>query len=365
MHFELFADFGHERHCQLTAEMLAKLLQAFQNGRLAAAAVFDEMRRVGGEADALNELQHTLASVGIQNALHAGVNEIHGHADGHGLAVRHGEFGNLLQLVGGPVAEIQRTGGTKLKRITAGGDVLDVQLGAALHDLFQRLLLQRCEVIGHRFDLLKEGGIANERDFDGLDDAVAAFARREGFEEGEVIHHRVGHGEAADPVFLPEVVHAVFDAYAAIALRERGGGKTHMPNAAMRRGGGEADQIEHRTATDDEDVAVTVQRGFIDGIPAALDEAEVVLAGLTTGQGDGRVREREGIRMHLAIGNDVVDQIAVRIGDGFIDENKHAGQLVRRVQRDEIPHGVVADMKSLPGEKDAVGVFEPDGSLQH
>jgi len=69
--------------------------------------------------------------------------------------------------------------------------------------------------------------------------------------------------------------------------------------------------------------------------------------------------------MHLAIGHDVVDEIAIRRGDGFIHENEHARQLVGLVQCHQIPHGMVPGMEGLPREKDAVGMFEPDGSLQH
>jgi hypothetical protein len=69
--------------------------------------------------------------------------------------------------------------------------------------------------------------------------------------------------------------------------------------------------------------------------------------------------------MHLAVGHDVVNEVTVRVGDGFIHKNEHTGQLVGLVECHQVPHGLIPGMKGLPGEKDAMGMFEPDGSLQH
>ena len=271
----------------------------------------------------------------------------------------------MLQFVRGPVTEVERTGGAEFIGIAAGGDVLHVQLRAALDELLKRLLLQGSEIVGHGFDLLEKGTVTNERDFDGLDDAVAALTRGQRFQEGEVVHDGKGHCETADPVFLAEVVHAVLHSHAAIALAEGGGGETYVAYAAMGGGGGKADEIQRRAATDDEDVAVAVQRGFIDGVPAALDEAEVILAGFAAGDYDGVIHHGEGVRMHLAVGHDVVDQIPVGGGDGFIHKDEHARELVRLVEAKKVTDGVVPGRENFSREQDAVGVLKPDFFLQH
>ena len=57
------------------------------------------------------------------------------NADGHGLAVIELIFRQLLELVRGPMAEIQRTRRPQFEGITAEPDLAHVKLGADL-DLF-------------------------------------------------------------------------------------------------------------------------------------------------------------------------------------------------------------------------------------
>jgi len=130
-----------------------------------------------------------------------------------------------------------------------------------------------------------------------------------------------------------------------------------MTDATMRCGGCEADEIENGTAADDENVAVAVECSLVDGIPAAFDEAEIVFAGFATGDDDGSIRQREGLRMGLAITDDVVDEIAIRVSDGFIDENENARQFVRLTELEQIANGVVSGRKDFSREQDAVRVF--------
>ena len=86
---------------------------------------------------------------------------------------------DLLQLMGGPVTEVERAGAAKLKGIATRGDVLDMQLRAALHQTLQSRLLQVGQSPGQSLDLFKEGFVANERHLDRLDDSVPALAHRQ------------------------------------------------------------------------------------------------------------------------------------------------------------------------------------------
>ena len=55
-------------------------------------------------------------------------------ADRDRFAVPQLVVGELLELVRRPVAEVERPRGAELERVAAGGDVLQVQLGAAIDD---------------------------------------------------------------------------------------------------------------------------------------------------------------------------------------------------------------------------------------
>ena len=118
------------------------------------------------------------ADAGIEQADVARVNHVQRDADGDGLAVGNVEMRKLLQLVRRPVAEVQRARGAGLKRIAAGGDVVEVQFGAAADEVLHRVRLERGELFGVAFDLVKKFCVADAGDFHGLD--VAGCACRAG-----------------------------------------------------------------------------------------------------------------------------------------------------------------------------------------
>ena len=138
-----------------------------------------------------------------------------------------------------------------------------------------------------------------------------------------------------------------------------------MADAAMRCGSRKADQIQGGTATNDENIAVPVEGGFIDGVPAAFDQAEVIFAGFAPGNDDGIIHHDERVGMNLAVGHDVVDQITVGRGNGFIHKHEHTRELVRLVEAEKITNSVVPGRKDFSREQDAVDVLKPDFFLQH
>ena len=77
-----------------------------------------EALQAGYNAVRLGRLQH----------LHqAGIHDVDGDADGHRFAMLELEVGHLLEHVRGPVAKIQRSRFSQLKRIVASHDVPSVE----------------------------------------------------------------------------------------------------------------------------------------------------------------------------------------------------------------------------------------------
>ena len=92
-----------------------------------------------------------------------------------------------LELVRGPVAEVERARAAQLERIAAGRDVREVELGAAPDQLLDRVELERGELRGARLEPVEERGVADQRDLDRLGHAGDAIARRERREEARVV----------------------------------------------------------------------------------------------------------------------------------------------------------------------------------
>ena len=321
------------------------------------------MRRVGGEADAFDQRNDAFGGGGFKNAAFHGVKQVHRHADRHRLTVRHREVGHLLQLVRGPVAEVERAGAAHFKGVAASADVIHMKFGTALNEALQSRGLQAGEGIAHGLQLMEEGGIADQRDLDGLDDAIAPFTLGQGVEKGEVVDHRIGDGEGAHPVFFAHVIDAILDAYAAVALAERGGGETNVADAAMGGGRGEADQIQHCAAADDKHIGMAVQTGLIDGFPALLDQAKLVFAGLAARENEGFGREVQGIAVRGGIGLHLVRQGGVGQGHPVIDEDQHLGFATVVAEFQHITHRRVQGRKGVLGEQDAVRVLYLDFAL--
>ena len=66
-----------------------------------------------------------------QEALQVRIGAVERHADRDRLAVPQPVVGHLLELVGGPVAEVERPRRAELERIAAVGDVREMERGRA------------------------------------------------------------------------------------------------------------------------------------------------------------------------------------------------------------------------------------------
>ena len=208
----------------------------------------------------------------------------------NGGAMRDGEAGHLLELVRGPVAEIERARGAELERIAGGGDVLDVQFRAAADDALERVAVESREGLRRFLDLGEEHCVADERDLDRLDQPGALVRRGQRLEEVGVVDHGEGRGKSADEILFPERVDAVLHADAAIGLAETGGGQANEPNAAMGGGGGESGGVKESAAADRKHVGMAVDAVALDFAVELLDEIAVVFHGFAAGD-DERCRD--------------------------------------------------------------------------
>src|SRR4051794_990725 len=90
----------------------------------------------------------------------------------------------LLELVGGPVAEIERARRSGLKCVPAQTDLPHVQFGGALDQFTHMPGREPRERLGVAFDPDEEGAVADERYLDRLRHPGALLARRQSVDEG-------------------------------------------------------------------------------------------------------------------------------------------------------------------------------------
>ena len=174
---------------------------------------------------------------------------------GDGFAMANLEFGKLLEFVRGPVAEIQRAGRAKLERVAGGGDVVEVQFGAAIDEPLHGCGIKRRRALRVPLDRFEEWRVANERDFHRFDITGAFVAGREGGEQFKIVDDGKGRGKGADEIFFAKGVDAILHAHAGIVLAEGGGGKADVAHAAMGGGGGQTDHVEQCPAAHRHDIA--------------------------------------------------------------------------------------------------------------
>ncbi len=182
------------------------------------------------------------------------------------------------------MAEVEGAARSGLEGIAAAGDVAGVQQCGFFDAGFKSGGFQRGEGGEVFLDPGEEIPVLDERHFHGLDQAGAAGFLRLAVEEAEIVDHGERHGEGADPVLFAEGVDGAFHADPAVVLRQGGRGKPHEPDATVRGGRGESDGIEERSATDSEQVGMTVEVGGVDARPGFADPLVVGLDGFAAGQ---------------------------------------------------------------------------------
>ncbi len=173
-------------------------------------------------------------------ALPRGIGGIERDAGGDGIAVADAESREQLELVRGPVAEIERARAAHLERVAAGADVIEVQLRATLDEVAHRAMAALAKGGGVLAEKIEERPVADDGDLERLGDAAAPLAVRERGEEMEIVEHGEGRGEGADGVFAARKIDRRFYADRAVALGEGGGGDADDAQSAVDQRGGEA-----------------------------------------------------------------------------------------------------------------------------
>src|SRR5262249_43091911 len=111
------ADVGKKRDGELAPEVLAELLDPGKNGTTPLAAHEAEGVVPKGKVQGLERAEHRVAHR-LAREPHLGcVDGVDRHSDGHAFAVAQSVMRQALELVRGPVAEVERTRTAELERI--------------------------------------------------------------------------------------------------------------------------------------------------------------------------------------------------------------------------------------------------------
>ena len=252
-------------------------------------------------------------------------------------------FRKQFELVGGPVAVVEGAGGAEFIGIAGGGDVVEVEEGAALEDAADGGEVAGGDFGGGAFDGTEKGGVLDGGDFDGFGDAVEQERQREGVEEVGVVEDGPGWGEGAEEILGARKVDGVFDADAGVALGEGGGGDADEADSAVEEGGGESGGIEEGAAADGDAEGVAADGPGLQGLDHAADGPGRLLDGFAAGQGQGGAHEIQGVSLKL--GADLPGEIRKGREDALVEKDQAAVAARGGFACDGVAQGGVARRK--------------------
>lgn len=361
--FEAVTDGAEEGDVEFAAEVFAEFFEAGKDVQVAFRVGVGEFVSEEFEAEEFDKAEDALGAGGVQKVFAAAVGDVEGNADGDGFAVAEAVVAELFEFVRGPVTEVEGAGAAEFKGITAGGDVVHVEFGAAMDEAFHGFGLEVAELEGVVFDGFEEFGVANAGDFDGFDVAGAFVAGAEGGEELEIVHDGVGRGECADEILLSEGVDAIFDADAGIILTQRGGGNADMADAAMGGGRSQADHVEKGAAADADDVGVAVDVVAID---LGMDFGDVkvgVLGALAALDDHGLGDEAELFGVGGEIDFDVACEVGLGVGEGFVEDDEDFVTAFLGAVDHHVAEEGVFGIEHAVGEMDLVAKTDLNGAF--
>ena len=225
----------------------------------------------GGQAEVGERLREGLRQAGLGQAQTFADARGGDGADGHGLAVRHGEPARGLHRVAHRVAQVERGAAAGLLE----GVFLD---GAHLH-AHRTDDQPREEVDVPAFgrevtEHLHQPRVADDGVFERLGQAAAQFALGEGGEGLGVGEDGAGWMEGADQVFARGQVGPRFAADARVDHRQEGRGQVEPTNAAEPGRGRETGEVAHHAAAQGDDQCAAFHPGREHRAPDALHGGE-------------------------------------------------------------------------------------------
>ena len=345
--------------------MLAELAQPVEHqpAPVAAAPLQRGMPQVEAEP-----FEHAEDALFLARGEHADLHRVAAverDADGHCLAVAQLVIGQRFELVGRPVAIVERPGAAALEGIAAVRDLPHVQLGAAPDHARHGLRRAGAQRLDLRLQPLEEHGVADQPDLDRLGHAGDAIARVQRAQEVGVVEHRERRREGADEVLDPERVDAVLHADARVVLRQDRGRHAHMAHAAMGGRRDEAHHVEERPAADRDDVGMAVDAQLQQAVLQPGHQLGVVLDLLAADDDLGGREQLQAGGVMLGVGRDVVRQGGPARRHVRVDEDDEPMALVgflARKRGDE--HRIVA-REQVVGEVDRIVVLHREALVVH
>jgi hypothetical protein len=140
------------------------------------------------------------------------------------------------------MAKIKGAGRALLERVAAG-NVLQMQLGAAVNQVLHGRQVAGREMGGIFLYKAKESRVLNQPHFQGFGYTAPPVPVFQGQEKTGVIKDGVGRSEIAQEVLLAEGIHAVLHPNTGIVLRQNRSGDADVSDAAVRHGGHVAHQV--------------------------------------------------------------------------------------------------------------------------
>src|SRR6185369_14947765 len=134
-------------------EVLPEFAKAVDNGWTAARRPLPEGRIPQPESDAFQQAKNPLGNDAGQVPLSHRIDDVECQADRNCLAVAKAMLRHRLELVSGPVAEIERPRATQLERIAVATDMREVQFGGPPDERREDRQVAVGDVLDVRFEI--------------------------------------------------------------------------------------------------------------------------------------------------------------------------------------------------------------------
>src|SRR5439155_7880104 len=106
VNLDALSDGFEERDGELAAEMLAEFFETAQDDERVRGIDVEQLVCEAVEAEVFDEAQNAFGARGVEQALAARIDSVERNAHRNGFAMANLVIGDLLELVGGPMAEV-------------------------------------------------------------------------------------------------------------------------------------------------------------------------------------------------------------------------------------------------------------------